>query len=196
MADEEASESWAMLECVLEREVSWQAARTIRAVVRAIVRAEREEAEAEAARQAARATDLLMQGEALRDQMKLHAILHGAYDHLARPRSQTSEGAVAAATTNDLRDARSPGEDATGIEAEPSAAAAAPLDGTAVMMLTGKTITDEQIRELLAEATDVLTAQHCLVALGRCTYGHDADDGAAEARQHCADIINSRGARS
>jgi hypothetical protein len=53
-------------------------------------------------------------------------------------------------------------------------------------MLTAKTITDKQIRELLVEAPDVLTAQHCLVALGRCTYGNDADDGVTEARQHCA----------
>lgn len=60
-------------------------------------------------------------------------------------------------------------------------------------MLTAKTIADKQIRELLVEAPDLLTAQHCLVALGRCTYGHDADDSVAEARQHCANIINLQG---
>jgi hypothetical protein len=35
--------------------------------------------------------DAMMRGEALRDQMKLHAILHGAYDHLVPQKKEVSD---------------------------------------------------------------------------------------------------------
>lgn len=42
----------------------------------------------------------MMQGEALRDQIRLHAILHGAYDHLVRePEAAIGNADVAAKQT-------------------------------------------------------------------------------------------------
>jgi hypothetical protein len=77
----DADEGWDYLQTILDREVPGKAAWEIRRCVATIVRNKTREADAASAQ----ATELMMQGENLRDQIKLHAILHGAYDHLARP---------------------------------------------------------------------------------------------------------------
>jgi hypothetical protein len=74
---------WAQLAEVLYESVPARAADDIRELVARIVEFET----AEANKLAAEATELMMQGEALRDQMKLDAILHGAYDHMIPKKS-------------------------------------------------------------------------------------------------------------
>lgn len=77
----EISKGWEQLGALLDEAVPGKVAMQIRRCVQIIVRDETSAADAASAR----ATDLMMQGEVLRDQMKLSAILHEAYDHLARP---------------------------------------------------------------------------------------------------------------
>jgi len=74
------SSLWIMLERLLDEWLPKDITGEILALIAAIVQDET----AEARKRAAEATELMMRGEALRDQMKLHAILHGAYDHLVR----------------------------------------------------------------------------------------------------------------
>jgi hypothetical protein len=75
-----ADEGWNYLQTLLDHEVPAKVAWEIRRYVAMIVHDKTCEANAASAQ----ATELLMQGENLRDQLKLHAILHGAYDHLVR----------------------------------------------------------------------------------------------------------------
>jgi hypothetical protein len=72
---------WTFLSARLAQEkISPKAAGQIEDIVCAIVRAETEALQ----KQLNEATTLMMRGEQLRDSMKLHAILNGAYDHLVK----------------------------------------------------------------------------------------------------------------
>lgn len=79
--DKNTDEGWNCLQALLDREVPAKVAWEIRRYVAMIVHDKTCEANAASAQ----ATELMMQGESLRDQLKLPAILHGAYDHLVRP---------------------------------------------------------------------------------------------------------------